>query len=257
MGEVILKGMLERELASPEQITVSEIDTERRSRIQSAYGVKTVDSNTAAASDAGIILLAVKPQTMASVLDELSGTCRDSHLVISIAAGITIKYMESRLAPGTRVVRVMPNTPALVGRGASAIAAGTMATNADCALVQSILDAVGITAVVEEKLMDAFTGLSGSGPAYAFIMIEALSDAGVLMGLPRATAQRFAAQTLLGAAQLCLETGKHPGELKDMVTSPGGTTIAAVKELEKGKIRDALMNAVEAATQRSRELGSS
>jgi len=256
MGEVILKGMLEKKLASPETITVSEIDRERRDHVQSIYGVKMVESNTAAASDAGIVLLAVKPQIMASVLNELSGTCGASHLIVSIAAGITLEYMESRLDAGTRVVRVMPNTPALVGQGASAIAAGTAATSADCTLVQSILDAVGITAVVDEKLMDAFTGLSGSGPAYAFIMIEALSDAGVLMGLARATAQRFAAQTLLGAAQLCLETGKHPGELKDMVTSPGGTTIAAVKELEKGKIRETLMNAVVAATRRSRELGS-
>ena len=192
---------------------------------------------------------------MAEVLSGLAGVLGKSHLVISIAAGIPIPFIEDRLRKGVRVIRVMPNTPALVGEGMTALAAGSAATEADLAEARRIFDAVGLTVVVKEELMNAVTGLSGSGPAYVFIMIEALSDAGVRMGLSRDIALKLSAQTLLGAARLCLQAGKHPGELKDMVTSPAGTTIAGIKALEEGKIRATLIAAVEAATLRAKELG--
>jgi len=177
------------------------------------------------------------------------------HLVISVAAGVPIAAMERKLGAAARIVRSMPNTPALVGQGAAAIAAGTHATAADLETAKSIFDAVGTTCVVEEYLLDAVTGLSGSGPAYIFLIIEALSDAGVKVGLPRRTAQALAAQTVMGSARLLIETGIHPGQLKDQVTSPGGTAIAGLHTLEAGGLRTTLINAVEAATQRARELG--
>jgi pyrroline-5-carboxylate reductase len=175
--------------------------------------------------------------------------------VISIAAGITISRIEQALTATPRVIRVMPNTPALVLSGAAGLAKGSSATNEDMTLAQEIFSAVGRAVVVEEKLMDAVTGLSGSGPAFVFTVIEALSDAGVKVGIPRPLALELAAQTVFGSAKMVLETREHPAKLRDMVTSPGGTTIAGMHELEKGKLRAVLMNAVEAATNRSRELG--
>jgi pyrroline-5-carboxylate reductase len=175
--------------------------------------------------------------------------------VISIAAGITISRIEQALTASPRVIRVMPNTPALVLSGAAGLAKGRSATNEDMALAQEIFGAVGRAVVVDEKLMDAVTGLSGSGPAFVFTVIEALSDAGVKVGIPRPLALELAAQTVFGSAKMVLETKEHPAKLRDMVTSPGGTTIAGMHELEKGKLRAVLMNAVEAATNRSRELG--
>jgi pyrroline-5-carboxylate reductase len=199
--------------------------------------------------------MSVKPQIFARVLDEIAGAVSAEALVISIAAGVPVSIVQSKLAPGTRVVRAMPNTPALVDAAATAIARGEHARDSDLDEAKRIFDAIGITVALDESQLDAVTGLSGSGPAYVFLILEALSDAGVKVGLSRRNAQLLAAQTLLGSAKLLLETNEHPGRLKDMVTSPGGTAITGLHTLENGGLRTTLMNAVEAATKRSRELG--
>lgn len=208
-------------------------------------------ADVAAASE--VILLAVKPGDMRPLCEQL-GTVAGSRLYISIAAGISLAQLESWLGSG-RVIRCMPNTPALVGKGAAAFARGSAATAEDAGLATQILASVGLADEVPEKLLDAVTGLSGSGPAYVYTVIEALADGGVLMGLPRASALRLAAQTVIGAAQMVLETGKHPAALRDEVTSPGGTTIAGLEQLESHGLRHALIQAVRKATERSKELG--
>jgi pyrroline-5-carboxylate reductase len=218
------------------------------------YKIWTTTENVEVARRSDILVLSVKPQVMSKVLDEIAAQVKPTALVISIAAGIPISSIEVKL-PKSRVVRTMPNTPALVGAGATAIAAGGHATADDCAAAKRIFDSVGMTVVLEENQLDAVTGLSGSGPAYMFLIIEALSDAGVKVGLSRYNALALSAQTVLGSAKLLLETNEHPGRLKDMVTSPGGTAIAGLHTLEEGGLRTTLINAVEAATKRSRELG--
>ena len=202
-----------------------------------------------------MVVLATKPQVFDRVLPAVGAAVREDALVVSIAAGVSIAAIEARMPAGTRVVRTMPNTPALVDAGATAIAAGTHAAEEDVALVKRVFDSVGVTVVLDEYLLDAVTGLSGSGPAYIFLIIEALADAGVKVGLHRDSAQLLAAQTVLGSAKLLLETGEHPGRLKDMVTSPGGTAIAGLHTLEAGGLRTTLINAVESAAKRSHELG--
>lgn len=228
---------------------------ERLAEIERVYGINTGTDNAAAAAKADVVVLAVKPQAMGAILGQVAPSIDRSKLVISIAAGVPIAALERKLGPGTRIVRAMPNTPALVGEGATAIAGGEHATETDLAEATRLFQAVGKVVVVEEQLLDAVTGLSGSGPAYVFLVIEALSDAGVKVGLPRYSAQALAAQTVLGAAKLLIETGLHPGLLKDQVTSPGGTAIAGLHTLEAGGLRTTLIDAVEAATRRARELG--
>jgi len=254
MGSIIAQGLISREIISAKDITVTDIDADRRKILSSTMGLQVSDKNKETAKSAEIIILAVKPQNMAQTLKEIAPAINKSKTVISIAAGITTASIESNLTKGIRVIRVMPNTPALVSAGATAVTKGANATDEDIKLARTIFDAVGITVEVDEKLMDAVTGLSGSGPAYFFVIIEALSDAGVLMGLPRNLALKLAAQTMLGAATLCLQEGNHPAQLKDMVTSPGGTTATGLQALEEGKIRATLLAAVEAATKRSKEL---
>lgn len=254
MGSIIAQGLISQEIISGKDITVTDIDAERRKILSSSMGLQVSDKNKDTVKNADVIILAVKPQNMAQTLKEIAPTINKSKIVISIAAGITTALVESNLAKGIRVIRVMPNTPALVSAGATAVTKGANATDEDIKLARTIFDAVGITVEVDEKLMDAVTGLSGSGPAYFFVIIEALSDAGVLMGLPRNLALKLAAQTMLGAATLCLQEGNHPAQLKDMVTSPGGTTATGLQALEEGKIRATLLAAVEAATKRSKEL---
>jgi pyrroline-5-carboxylate reductase len=255
MAEALIKGIIASGTAKPEQLIVNDVSSERLEHLKKTYGILIEKSTKDAAAGAEIVLLCVKPQVIDFVLSKLGTVADSSKLVISIAAGVTIARIEKMLSAGPRVVRVMPNTPALVLAGAAGVAAGSTATESDLALVQQIFSAIGRSVVVEEKLMDAVTGLSGSGPAYVFMIIDALSDAGVKEGLPRPLALELAAQTVYGSAKMVLETGEHPGRLRDMVTSPGGTTIEGLHALEKGKLRATLMNAVEAATARSKELG--
>ncbi len=254
MAEALIKGLIAAETAIPGHILVTDVSVDRLAHLQKTYGVMR-KGNVEAAREADIIILSVKPQVIERVLAEIAPAVDDTKLVISIAAGIVLARIEKALQESSHVVRVMPNTPALVLAGAAALAGGKNATSDDLALTQSIFNSVGRAVIVEEKLMDAVTGLSGSGPAYVFMIIDALSDAGVKAGLPRPLALELAAQTVYGAAKMVLETKEPPGKLRDMVTSPGGTTIEGLHALEKGKLHATLMNAVEAATARSRELG--
>ncbi len=255
MAEAMIKGLLAAGVVEAAKIAGSDPRRERVAELKQKYGIYATAHNEDVMRRAEIVVLSVKPQILTAVCDEIAPHLKPRATVISIAAGVPVAVIEAHLPPGTRVVRVMPNTPALVGAGATAIAAGGHATDDDLAVAQQIFDAVGKTVVLDEGQLDAVTGLSGFGPAYVFLIIEALSDAGVKMGLSRYNAQALAAQTVLGAAKLLLDTGEHPGRLKDMVTSPGGTAIAGLHTLEAGGLRTTLINAVEAATRRSRELG--
>ncbi|WP_242395935.1 pyrroline-5-carboxylate reductase [Anaeromyxobacter oryzisoli] len=255
MAEALVKGLLRAGTATPEEIVCTEPRPERREEISGRYGVRCVPGNVEAVEEADIVVLSVKPQIMDQLLAEIAPAIDHRKLVVSIAAGVPIATIAKKLGAGVRVVRVMPNTAALVGAGAAALARGANATEDDLRQAKTLFEAVGTSVVVEEHQLDAVTGLSGSGPAYVFLAIEALADGGVKMGLARPVAMALAAQTVLGAAKLVLETGEHPGRLKDQVTSPGGTAIAGVHALEQGGLRAALIGAVEAATARSRELG--
>ena len=257
MASALARGFIQAGLASTETIIASDPYEAARSSIAKEAGIKTTTTNADVFKFANVIILAVKPDQINDVLVEARPHFTDKHLLISIAAGVPLTQMESALPAGARVIRVMPNTPALVGASASAFSPGKSATGDDAKLAQTLFSAVGVAYQVKESLLDAVTGLSGSGPAYAFLMIEALSDGGVAAGLPRDIATKLAAQTLLGSAKLLLETGQHPGALKDMVTSPGGTTIEGLHELEKGGVRAALINAVRAASEKSKKLGQS
>jgi pyrroline-5-carboxylate reductase len=253
MAEAMIRGLL-RGTFRAEQVSASGPRAERMRELSEAFGIETTTDNKIPAA-AEIVVLSVKPQILSRVLDEVGDTIAPDALVISIAAGIPVAAIAQRLPIGTRVVRAMPNTPALVDAAATAIAGGEHARETDLEDAKRIFDAIGLTVILDEYQLDAVTGLSGSGPAYVFLILEALSDAGVKVGLSRRTAQLLAAQTLLGSAKLLLETNEHPGRLKDMVTSPGGTAITGLHTLENGGVRTTLMNAVEAATRRSRELG--
>jgi pyrroline-5-carboxylate reductase len=255
MAEALLKGLLSGLQVAPDHITATDVVPERLTHLEMTYGIRTSKENLQAVRDHDVIILAVKPQTIPEVLRVMAPAMTRDKLVISIAAGVTLQTLEQGLGAEMRVVRVMPNTPALVLAGAAGISPGRAATSQDTELVERMFNAVGRAVVVYEALMDAVTGLSGSGPAYVFAFIEALSDGGVMMGLTRQMATQLAAQTVLGAAQLVLETGRHPGELKDMVTSPAGTTIAGMHALESGGLRGLMMEVVRRATERSAELG--
>ncbi len=255
MGEALCKGIINAGLSKAENIMVSDVVAERCRLLNKEVGVKTTQNNNDVASFADVIILAVKPQLMGEVLDQLKNDVNNRCLVVSIAAGIPILFIESRLQAGARIIRVMPNTPCLVGVSATAFAQGKCAADADGQLVHTVFGAVGKVFRLEEKYLDAVTGLSGSGPAYVYMFIEALSDGGVKMGLPRDVATALAAQTVMGAAKMVLETGQHPAQLKDAVTSPGGTTIEGLSKLEDYGFKSAVINAVEAATLKSKKLG--
>jgi pyrroline-5-carboxylate reductase len=257
MATALAKGFLAAGLARADQLRASDAVPAACQEFARVTGGRAMADNRQTAAESDVLFLAVKPQQMADVLAELNGQVRASHLVISIAAGIPLRAISQGLGQGPRLVRVMPNTPCLVGCGASAYCLGPGATPADGELVARLLSAVGRAVQTPEKLLDAVTGLSGSGPAFVYVMIEALSDGGVNMGLPRDVATTLAAQTVLGAAQMVLTTKEHPGVLKDQVASPGGTTIAGLQALEEHGLRAALIAAVEAATNRSIELGKS
>jgi len=256
MGEALIGGIIGSDSSSPENIICSDVSKERLGFMQETYGVRTTTDNSEVASSSDVVIYAVKPQIMAAVLRETAGKLDMSKLVISIAAGVPMEAIEVALGKKLRLIRVMPNVAALVKEGAAAIASGKHALKGDIELAMSIFNSVGKSIFLEENyLMDAVTGLSGSGPAYIFLIIDALADAGVKVGLSRKDSIALATQTVLGSAKMLQETGAHPGQLKDMVTSPGGTAIAGLHNLEKGGLRTTLINAVEAATNRSKELG--
>lgn len=255
MATALARAWLAAGLTNPGLCIASDSSADARNAFRTATGIATTGENRAIAASSMIILLAVKPQDMNSVLAELKGSVTINHLVISIAAGCSIASISRGLGQDLRLVRVMPNTPALIQCCAAGYSFGPGATTADRSLVERLMNATGKAFAVQEDLLDAVTGLSGSGPAFVYAMIEALSDGGVLMGLPRTVATTLAAQTVLGAAKMILDTGLHPGVLKDQVTSPGGTTIAGLQALEKHGLRSAMMEAVAAATIRSQELG--
>ncbi len=255
MAEALIKGLLAKGLADSGTIHAADPSPERQKLLEERYNINVYAAGEDVCKAAKTIILAVKPQVMATVLRSVSPHITQEHLVISIAAGITLSFLEKGLPPGTRVVRVMPNTPALVLEGAAGICGGTGASDKDVALVMSMFNAVGIAVAVNENLMDAVTGLSGSGPAYCFAFVQGLIDAGVREGIPRPEATELAIQTMAGSAALLRETGKSPADLTAMVTSPGGTTIEGLFRLEKGGFRAAVMDAVHGATTRSRELG--
>ncbi|HTQ51796.1 MAG TPA: pyrroline-5-carboxylate reductase [Candidatus Acidoferrales bacterium] len=255
MALALARGFIKAELVGPKDMVAADPVAAARKHFADEIGVTATESNADVAKAANILILAVKPDQCSGVLAGLRGRFTGNHLLISIAAGVTLAKLEGALPPGARVIRVMPNTPALVGMGASAFALGTSATPDDGELAKRLLSAVGIAFPVKESLLDAVTGLSGSGPAYVFQFIEALSDGGVAAGLPRDLATKLSAQTVSGAAKMVLETGQHPGALKDQVTSPGGTTIEGLHELEKGRMRAIVMSAVRAATEKSKKLG--
>ncbi len=259
MAEAMIKGLITASFIEAKSIIVSDVVSERLDFLHSEYKVKVSQDNREVVEKSDIVVLAVKPQSIRKVLEGVNDLEFGKKLIISIAAGVPISTIESVLCQGRNkkasIVRTMPNTPALVQEGVTAISAGSHATKQDIKVAHRVFEAVGRTVDVDEGQLDAVTGLSGSGPAYIFMIIEALSDAGVKMGLSRDVSNILTIQTVLGSAKLARETGKHPGELKDMVTSPGGTSISGLHTLEAGGLRTALMDAVEIATERSIDLG--
>ncbi len=256
MGGAMLRQMLKAGIFTPAEVLVSDKNPNLRAQLKSELGVNVTYQNAEAAA-APTLLLAVKPQFIQAVGQEIAGAVRPDALIISIVAGYDMTMLHALLQNDrAHIIRVMPNTPAMVGEGVLAACRGHYVTEGEWALGMNMLGCMGMAEEVTENLMDAVTGLSGSSPAFVFLFMEALADAGVRGGLPRATAQRFAAQTLLGSARLALETGKHPGELKDMVTSPAGTTIEGVAALEKNACRSAVMEAVDAAIRKSKSFHS-
>jgi pyrroline-5-carboxylate reductase len=255
MATALARGFIRAEIVFPKEIIAGDVSAAARTTFARETGAKAANANADVLKFANVVILAVKPDQVPAVLTEMRDRFTTGHLLISIAAGVTLAKMEAALPAGARVIRVMPNTPALVGEAAAAFALGKSATAADGELAKKLLSAVGVAFQVKEPLLDAVTGLSGSGPAYVYQFIEALSDGGVAAGLPRDIATNLAAQTVLGAAKMVLETGQHPGALKDQVTSPGGTTIEGLHELEKGRLRAVVMSAVRAATEKSKKLG--
>lgn len=255
MATALAKGWVKAGFCAPAEIIASDAAPAAREAFAREVGARTVESNREIAGNAAVLVLAVKPNQVLDVLRELRSALAPRQLVLSIAAGVPLARLEEAAGDGARLIRVMPNTPALVGECAAAYTLGTTATAEDAALAQRLFSAVGVAYAVKEPLLEAVTGLSGSGPAYACLIIEALSDGGVAAGLPREAALRLAAQTLVGAGRMVLETGMHPGALKDMVTSPGGTTIEGLHELERAGVRGALISAVRASADKARKLG--
>jgi pyrroline-5-carboxylate reductase len=255
MATALAKGFIRAKLVTAKQMVASDPISAAGAAFAKEVGAKTTASNAEVAQFADVLILAVKPDQVPGVLADIREHFSEKHLLISIAAGVPIAKMEAGLGANARLIRVMPNTPALVGASASAYSLGRFARPEDGELAQKLFSAVGIAFQLREYLLDAVTGLSGSGPAYVYLFIEGLSDGGVAAGLPRDVATKLAAQTVLGAAKMVIDTGLHPGALKDMVTSPGGTTIEGLHELEKGKLRASAISAVRAATEKSRKLG--
>jgi pyrroline-5-carboxylate reductase len=257
MAAALLRGLLHGgAFLEPHSVIVSDPSRTRLDLLAAEHkGIQTTTNNAEVCSFAEVVVLAVKPQIVDKVLTQVFPSFREPTLLVSVAAGVSTGAIEAKLPRGSRVIRSMPNTAATVLAGATAICRGTFATEADVEVAEQFFGLVGRTVVLDESLIDAVTGLSGSGPAYVMLIIEALADGGVKVGLSRDTALMLAAQTVFGSAKLLLETGEHPGRLKDMVTSPGGTAIAGLHTLEAGGLRTTLINAVEAASRRAAELG--
>ena len=255
MAQALARGFVRSGIAKATDIIGSDVFEPARTAMRDEIGATVTTSNNELCKKADTLVLAVKPQSADALLKEIQPAVTDRHLVISIVTGISIGKMTQLLGGPRRIVRVMPNTPCLVGEAASGIAVGPTATSQDAELVENLFRSVGVAHRVSEQLLDAVTGLSGSGPAYIYQVIEALSDGGVKAGLAREVATALAAQTVLGAAKMVLETGMHPGQLKDMVTSPAGTTIAGLAVLEQRGVRSAFIDAVDAASRRAKELG--
>jgi pyrroline-5-carboxylate reductase len=254
MASALVQGVVQSGALAPGEVIVSDVIAAAAQRLATVAGVAFAETNAELVAQAEALVLCVKPYDALDALRSLRAGAAEK-LVISIVAGLPIAALQEAAGPGVRIVRVMPNTPALVQRGAAAYSLGATATGADGALTEKIFGAVGEVVCVKENLLDVVTGLSGSGPAYIYVVIEAMADAGVLMGLPRELAQKLAAQTVAGAAEMVLKTGRHPAALKDEVTSPGGTTIAGLEALEAAGLRSAFLSAVRAATERARVLG--
>jgi pyrroline-5-carboxylate reductase len=256
MGEILIRGLIQSGKVKSSDIVASDINTERLDYIDRTYKIKTTTSNQEVVQKSSIVIIGVKPQNIDDLLNELSASSHEGHIFISIAAGVNTDRIAAKMHHKSGVIRVMPNAPASVLAGITALHPGRNVSPDDLKRAISIFDCVGRTVVIRnEALMDIVTGLSGSGPAYVFLLIESLSDAGVQLGISRKESSLLAAQTVFGAAKMLLETGKHPSELRDLVATPGGTTFAGLKSLEKGNFRSVVMDAVEAATARSRELG--
>ena len=256
MGEALISGLVLSKATRPENIICSDIRDEPLTEIKAKYGINTTTNNMEVVEQSDIIIYATKPQILASVLKETSPGLDTSKLIISIAAGVPLAAIAAGLGKELRLIRVMPNICAFVKESATAIASGKYVIPGDIELAKAIFDSVGVSVFIKENtLMDAFTGLSGSGPAYIFMIVDAMADAGVKMGLSRKDSLLLSSQTVLGAAKMLLDSNEHPGQLKDRVTSPGGTAIAGIHTLEQGGLRTTMINAIEAATKRSQELG--
>jgi pyrroline-5-carboxylate reductase len=255
MAAALVRGLLVSGRVTKEQVRASDVLEEKRRALEAAHGIVTTDDNAAVARFADVVVLAVKPQVIAQAAATFAEALAPETLVVSVAAGVTIRALETLLPHSRRIVRAMPNTPALVLAGATAVAASSGATNGDLAAAIALFEAVGSVVRVEESSLDAVTGLSGSGPAYVMLVIEALTQGGVNAGLDRTIALSLATEVVLGSAKLVVETGEDPARLREMVTSPNGTTLAGLRALESGGLVRALVAAVESATQRSRELG--
>lgn len=253
MGEAVLSGALKAGVA-PGDVVVTSRRPERGAQLTERYGVRATTDNVAAVAGAHVVVVGVKPKDVGSMLDRVAGSLEPGAVVVSVAAGLPLSFFEQRLPAGTPVVRAMPNTPALVGAGVTAVVGGTAAREDDVALVETVLSGSGHVFRVAEKDMDAFGALAGSGPAYVFYVVDAMAEAGVLLGLTRDVARRLAVETVLGSARLLDETGEHPVLLREKVSSPGGTTVAALRRLDDGGVRAAFLDALSAARDRSREL---
>jgi pyrroline-5-carboxylate reductase len=255
MGTAIIRGLVAAKTVAPTSITAADMAVDKLTTLSETYGIRTTTNNQELVRAANVIVLAVKPQVIGKVLEEIAPIVTADTLVISIVAGVTLSTLETALNHVPRVIRTMPNTPAMALAGVTALAKGTRATAENLQTARILFEAVGRVVEIDESLIDAVTGLSGSGPAYVLLAIEALADGGVRAGLPRATAQLLAAQTVFGTAKMVLESTQHPAQLRDAVTSPGGTTIAGLCALEAAGVRHGFIEAVTAATHRSSELG--
>lgn len=254
MGSAFAEGVISAGLVAPSDLALADVDSAALKKLADRLGAKSAD-NVSAAKDADVILLAIKPTLVTDVLAGIRDVLTEGKLIVSIAAGVKIESIESAIPKGVPVVRAMPNTPCRIRQGAIGFSRGTAAKDKHVEVAGRIFNSVGLSFEVPEKMLNAVTGLSGSGPAYVYLMIEALSDAGVRVGLPRDVALKLGAQTVAGASRMVLELNEHPARLKDQVTSPGGTTIAGIDALEGAGFRSAIMEAVKAATKRAEELG--